>query len=129
MRPVGSTNGRKPPGGYPEVSWDLAGLIAAEGCFYIAKQTRGFGYRPSMEIGMRADDGYLLETLARRTKLGRIAATPAWRTSRPQVQWQVMAKADSERLVEILDGSLLLGRKAAQYTTWRSAVCAGSVTG
>jgi hypothetical protein len=126
VRPVGSTNGRKPPGGYPRVSDYLAGLIAgliaAEGCFSIAKQTRGFGYQPDMSIRMRADDGRLLETLARRTKLGRTTAVPARRTSREQVDWSVFAKADCQRLVEILDGAPMLGRKAEQYAIWRKAV-------
>jgi hypothetical protein len=34
----------------------------------------------------------------------------------------IAAKADCQRLVEILDGAVLLGRKAEQYAIWRAAV-------
>lgn len=128
MRPVGSTNGRKPPGGYPELSdyvgGLLAGFIEGEACFAITKQTRGFGYRPMMSIAVRDDDTALLEELTERTKLGRTTRKPAYRTSRPQAGWQVSAKADCQRLVQILDRHILRGHKAPQYLIWRDAVAA-----
>ena len=126
MRPVGSMNGRIPAGGYPELSSYfaglLAGLIEAEGSFVIAKQTRGYAYRPTMSLAMRADDRTLLDAVLRHTKLGSVVETPARRTSHAQVRWHVTAKADCVRLVHILDDSRLRGKKTAEYSIWRAAV-------
>ena len=126
MRPVGSVNGRIPPGGYPEVSASdgafLAGFVEGEACFTISKQTRGHGYRCNVQITCRADDGPLLAQLADRTRLGSLGGKPAYATSRRQVSWRISAKADCLRLVELLDRYPLRGRKSHDYALWRTGV-------
>jgi LAGLIDADG endonuclease len=126
MRPVGSANGRIPEGGYPEVTVEigafLAGFIEGEGCFTISRQTRGYGYRPAFTLAARADDGDLVRTLHAATNVGRITNRRAYRTSKPQKVWNVTAKSDCRRLVEILDAHPLIGRKADSYVLWREAV-------
>jgi hypothetical protein len=88
MRPIGSKDGRVPHGGYPdigpEVGGFLAGFLEGEACFAIQRQTRGYGFRCTMEVGIRADDAELLRHLARATRLGTVTPVPAQRTSRPQ---------------------------------------------
>lgn len=126
MRPVGSTNGRVPEGGYPDVSAEmgafLSGFIEGEGCFGIVKQTRGYGFRPHLSLVARADDADLVRALHRATNVGRITHKPAYRTSKPQVSWTVTAKSDCQRLVELLDAHPFRGRKATAYEPWRTSV-------
>src|SRR3954447_25185927 len=106
MRPVGSTNGRVPPGGYPEIDPELggflAGFIEGEGCFSIVRQTRGYGYRCWLSLNARDDDAALINELAASTRLGTVRPHPGRPTSRPQVCWTVMAKADRQRLIQLL---------------------------
>lgn len=125
-RPVGSKNGRRPPGGYPEVDEELggflAGFIEGEACFSIVRQSRGFGYRCAMRLCSRADDAGLIHDLAAKTHIGTVRPVKAQRTSRPQMSWSVVAKADCLRLIEILDQYPLRGRKSRDFAIWRAAV-------
>lgn len=125
-RPVGIKNGREPEGGYPELPAALgafiAGFIEGEGSFAIRKQTRGYGFQPLFTLAVRADDGDLVRALCTGTRIGRISDKRAHRTSNPQVVWNVSAKSDCRRLVELLDQHPLHGHKAAAYDAWRSAV-------
>ena len=125
MRPVGSTNGRIPEGGYPEVTPAmgafLAGFIEGEGCFGIVRQTRGYGYRPHFSLVARDDDSDLIRALHAATNIGRVRHVRAHETSRAQVSWGVMAKSDCQRLMELIDKHPLRGRKADSYRVWRTA--------
>lgn len=125
-RPRGSTDGRTPPGGYPPVSAEtaafLSGYLEGEACFGLSKQIRGFGFRPTVSVVTRSDDGDLLRGLQAATRIGRINHRAARRTSRPQVLWAISAKMDCRRLVELLDEHPPRGRKAAAYAPWRASV-------
>jgi hypothetical protein len=125
-RPVGSTNGRVPAGGYPAVSPELGGFLAGyiegEGCFAVRRQHRGFGYRPTMSIVARSDDAALLAALHDVTRIGTITGRRARHTSRSQAAWTVTAKMDCARLVELLDRYRLRGRKREAFLPWRAAV-------
>ncbi len=125
-RPVGSTNGRTPAGGYPSVSAALgpllAGFIEGEGCFSITHQTRG-PYGCKLAVCVRDDDAALLRELKRATALGTLRPVKARAGSRAQVTWVIQAKADCLRLVELLDRYPLRGRKSRDYAIWRAAAC------
>jgi hypothetical protein len=125
-RPVGSTSGRLPPGGFPAVHRDLgpflSGFIEGEGCFLITKQSRGTNHGCSMTLASRADDEALIRCLIRATGVGSLGRKAAHGTSKPQVVWAVCAKSDCARLVEILDAYPLRGRKSWDYAIWRAAV-------
>ena len=126
MRPIGSTNGRIPRGGYPAVTpalgGFLAGFIEGEGCFLITRQTRGYGYRCGMSLTARDDDEALINQLAKTTRLGTVRRTADRPTSRPQVTWRVMAKSDCRRLMELLHAYPLRGRKGGDFAIWAAAV-------
>jgi LAGLIDADG endonuclease len=125
-RPVGSSNGRIPEGGYPEIDPEfggfLAGFIEGEATFAIPKQSTHQNHKCAMSLHARADDGPLIEELHTRTNLGTVHLVPARSTSRPQVRWVVTAKSDCRRLTEILDTYPLRGRKSRAYAIWSGAV-------
>jgi hypothetical protein len=126
-RPYGSTNGRVPRGGYPQVaSVDgafLAGFAEGEASFGLAQQARGHGaHRCQFSLAVRDDDMDLVRFLADTTRVGRVVPVPARGRSRPQAAWRVAAKSDCVRLTEILDQFPLRGRKSADYAIWRSAL-------
>jgi hypothetical protein len=125
MRPIGSTNGRVPPGGYPSVTpamgGFLAGFIEGEGCFSIFRQTRGYGYKCRISLNARDDDAALINDIAVKTRLGTVRRRSARPTSRPQVCWIVTAKSDCRRLIELLYAYPLRGRKARDFAIWAAA--------
>jgi hypothetical protein len=125
-RPKGSKTGRRPPGGYPVVTpadgGFLAGFIEGEGSFNITKQARNTNHRCHMSLTVRDDDTELLALLASATGIGRIAQRSAYRNSRPQSCWTVVAKSDCMRLVELLTAHPLRGRKARDFSVWSAAV-------
>lgn len=125
-KPVGSTNGRRPPGGYPRVSPELgsflAGFLDGEASFGISRQTGRTNFRCTMSLGARDDDSELLQDLAGSTALGTIAAKPGRAGSKSQVVWCVAAKSDCARLVEILEKYPLRGRKSRDFAIWDAAV-------
>jgi hypothetical protein len=125
-RPVGSTNGRRPPGGYPRLSPEsrsfLAGFVEGEASFGIAKQTHHSNHKCKMRLTARDDDSVLLHELASTTRLGTVISVPNTSGSHKQVAWRVEAKADCLRLVEILDQYPLRGRKSLDYAIWRTAL-------
>jgi hypothetical protein len=126
MRPRGSTNGRVPAGGFPELSLDdtafLSGFLEGEACFAIARQARGFGYRCVVTVNVRDDDDNLVRSLHGATRIGRLTSVGARRTSKPQTAWRIQAKADCLRLTELIDRAPLRGRKSVDYAIWRAAV-------
>jgi hypothetical protein len=115
-----------PPGGFPEIRPDvgafLAGLLEGEASFHIGKQSRSTNHRCTMTVAMRSDEESLLQWLADETKLGRIAGRKAAGNSHPQVSWQVTAKADCERLCELMNSYPLRGRQSINYAIWSAAV-------
>lgn len=125
-RPHGSRNGRRPPGGYPEVSQEfagfLAGFIEGEACFSINKQTSHDNHKCGMSMVARDDDRDLVLGLARASGLGSYTRRAASDGSRSQVVWTVGAKSDCQRLVQIIDGCPLRGRKSLDFAIWRAAV-------
>lgn len=134
-RPAGSTNGRRPRGGYPDVEPELGGFLAGfvegEGSFGICQQSGRSNYHFAMALNARDDDAALLRKLARSTRLGRVNSCSARGVSNPQVSWSVNAKADCLQLIKILDAYPLRGRKSKDYANWSAAVqwwCAGDPT-
>jgi hypothetical protein len=125
-RPFGSTTGREPSGGYPDLSHAdggfLAGFIEGEASFGIRKQTRGACYRCAMTIDVRDDDESLVRALVALTRLGTVCRRPAYRSSNPQVSWRVAAKSDCLRLLQLLTRHPLRGRKANDLAIWKDAV-------
>jgi hypothetical protein len=124
-RPVGSTDGRTPAGGYPEVSPTvgafLAGFLEGEACFSISRQSRNTNHRCSMTLTARADDRSLLRSLAAATALGSLATQPPRGRSHTQVAWTIGSKADCQRLIELLTAYPLRGRKSLDYAIWSAA--------
>lgn len=125
-KPPGSTNGRRPAGGYPEVPSALgaflAGFIEGEASFCIAKQPKRTNYRCSMTLCARDDDEELLRELANATRLGTITRHGARDGQRPQVTWGFGAKSDCLRMIEILNQWPLRGRKSLDFAIWSAAV-------
>lgn len=126
-RPIGSTNGRRPVGGYPPVSFALgsflAGFLEGEASFSIARQTGRTNFKCLMSLCARDDDKGLIEELAASTALGTVTSQVARGGSHSQVTWRIAAKADCARLVEIVDQYPLRGRKSLDYAIWRGGVC------
>ncbi len=75
-----------------------------------------------MTLCVRDDDRALVANLAKATRTGSVTFQAAHATSKPQVIWQVCAKSDCARLIEILDTYPLRGRKSYDYAIWRAAV-------
>ena len=75
-----------------------------------------------MTLCVRDDDRTLVANLAKATRTGSVTSQAAHATSKPQVIWQVCAKSDCTRLIEILDTYPLRGRKSYDYAIWRAAV-------
>lgn len=98
----------------------LAGFLEGEACFRIQKQARG-PYGCVMGLCARDDDEPLLRDLMAATRLGTLRRRRARETSQPQVIWRVLAKADCQRLIELLDKYPLRGRKSHDYALWRAA--------
>lgn len=125
-RPHGSTNGRQPLGGYPEVSRELAGFLAGflegEACFSISKQAGHDNHRCWMSLVARDDDRDLILELAQATALGKCTKRAPSHGSRSQAVWSVAAKSDCQRLVHILDVCPMRGRKSLDFAVWRAAV-------
>ncbi len=125
-RPVGSTSGREPPGGYPGGRprhwWLPREFHRGRRLLGISKQPRNTNHSCRFSLNVRDDDADLLRELAAITSLGRVVSIPARRTSRPQVAWLISAKSDCLRLVELLERHPMRGRKAGDLDIWASAV-------
>ncbi|MGH2983437.1 MAG: LAGLIDADG family homing endonuclease [Solirubrobacterales bacterium] len=115
-----------PPGGYPHVGSALGGFLAGflegEASFNITRQAGWANHRCRMTLCVRDDDRTLIASLAKATRIGSVTSQEARATSKPQVTWQVCAKSDCARLIEILDAYPLRGRKSYDYAIWRAAV-------
>lgn len=125
-RPAGSTDGRTPIGGYPDLEPDfgdfLAGFLEGEACFLITRQPRRANHRCAVSVGVRDDDQILLSEFAKATRLGTVLPVSARGSSKPQGLWTVNSKADCVRLTEILYRHPLRGRKSGDFALWAAAV-------
>jgi hypothetical protein len=100
----------------------LAGLLEGEASFGIARQSQNTNHRCTMTVVMREDDGPLVRWLAITTGLGRVTRVRARGNSRAQIGWHVGAKADCQRLCELLNEYPLRGRSSTHYAIWSGAV-------
>jgi hypothetical protein len=100
----------------------IAGFVEGEGHFGIAEQNGGQSYGCFMSLGLRDDDAPLARWLCERTGLGVLSPVPSYRTSKPQVRWQIRKLADCRQVIELLDRYELRGRKRREYEIWRTAV-------
>lgn len=100
----------------------LAGFTDGEGSFGIY-QMHGKYLAPRFQIGLRADDGAILEQLA-----GVFGGTVAFAvraessTSAPRYIWTVASRRGLARLVDYFDRFPLRAKKTADYAIWRRAV-------
>jgi hypothetical protein len=126
VRPVGSTDGRRPDSGYPALEpmfgAFMAGFIEGEATFGIRKQPRNTNHSCYMTLKVRDDDAELLRDFAKTTRIGTVTNSPARCTSQPQASWNVGAKADCVRLVSLLMEYPLRGRKGRDFAIWAAAV-------
>lgn len=97
----------------------LAGLIDGEGSFGI--QRSGRYLYPRFVLGLRDDNGDVVEDIQLRLGLGRIYRAQPRGNRNPACVWTVASRADVEELVEILDEYPLRAKKAAEYAIWRRA--------
>lgn len=100
----------------------LAGLVVAEACFSIRPNNAGASWACRFALQLRDDDTPLLMALRDATGCGALYPARARGGSKPQTAWVVDRMAECERLVRALDPLPLLGKKAGDYTLWRSAV-------
>jgi hypothetical protein len=100
----------------------FAGLIAGDGHFFIRPNNGGTSWQCGLAVRLRADDTPLLARICRWSGAGRLSEVPARATSQPQTCWTVQRQADCLRMVSILDGHPLCGKKAGEYDIWRTAV-------
>lgn len=100
----------------------LAGFIDGEGCFLLYRNHGSWDCR--FELALRDDDADILHEVYQRIGLGRIAAKPAYRTSKPQVTWQIKKQEECVGLIEVLDRFPLRAKKQRDYAIWREAVFA-----
>jgi hypothetical protein len=102
----------------------LAGFIAGEGCFAIA---RNHGcWVISFTLTQRDDDAAIIYEIQDRLGFGTIHRSRGRGNSKPQITWQVARVADQCRLVQILDRFPMRARKTEDYHIWRQAVLAKS---
>jgi hypothetical protein len=100
----------------------ISGLVAGEGCFSIPEQNGGQSRACRFALALRDDDMELLEAVVSSTGCGLLRAKPAYRTSNPQVVWQVESMADCLALEAFLADSLTLSKKSLEFDVWRRAV-------
>jgi LAGLIDADG endonuclease len=102
----------------------LAGFLDAEGSFTICPNNGGRTWSCLMSVSVRLDDGDMLTDLARSTGLGlgRVAAQPARRGSRPQARWTIASKRECAELVRMLRHWPLRARKRRDFEIWAQAV-------
>jgi hypothetical protein len=109
------------PGLDAEHSHALAGLLDAEGYFAITRGRRE-SYGCSAAINLRDDDAAVLVDFREKTGLGHLTTIPARASSQSQVKWTVRSKLECLRLVELLKGFPMYGRKRREAAIWAAAV-------
>lgn len=100
----------------------FAGFFAGEGCFAIAKYQKAVSWSCRAAIRVRDDDAEILQLIKDQTQIGAVNYYKGYKTTNPQVSWQVYTKADVTALVSIFDIYPLRGRKANDFIIWREAV-------
>ncbi len=100
----------------------LAGFLDAECHLALVPNNNGESWRCACAVALRDDDREVLVSLRQSLGLGHLCALPAFRGSRPQVQWTVASKVECRVLTELLDAHPLRGRKLAEYEIWREGV-------
>jgi hypothetical protein len=101
----------------------LAGFIDGEGCFVLARRSRGYihiGFR----ISLRDDDAPILYAVSNRLGFGQLFhhANNRYSKAKPICGWHVGALDECWRLCLILDRFPLRARKRSDYDIWRRAV-------
>lgn len=97
----------------------LAGFMDGEGCFYLTKSTTG-SHRCQVRIKLRADDRPILDECVRRTGCGYVVGVKS--KYGPQVEWMVVRKADTARMVDIFRAFVLRAKKRRDFEIWSEAV-------
>jgi hypothetical protein len=105
----------------------LAGFIDGEGSFSVRRAFLADGrtvanYSPRFELGLRADDGPILEKIRGTLAIGAVYGHVTGRSGCHVRRWYVGSKADCMVLVDFLDRYPLRSKKAADYVLWREAV-------
>lgn len=100
----------------------LAGFIAGEGHFSIRPNNAGQSWACGFELVQREDNTALVVAARDLVGVGQISRKAARGTSRAQVAWTVQKIDDCLRLVHLLDGLPLLGKKTGDFRIWRTAV-------
>lgn len=100
------------------LNW-LAGFIDGEGSFQIKKNGE-----LRFSLALRHDDVAILEEIARRTGLGKVAYRQSCltRTSKPQSRWEIWRRADAVALCDILRKHPLRAKKARDFEIWAEGV-------
>lgn len=99
----------------------LAGFIDGEGCFTIQRVKKGSWYC-RFAIRVRDDDSAIIQKIQEETGIGRVCPVSARGTSRAQVAWVVVSKADCIKLVALLDQYPLRAKKRHDFAIWKRAV-------
>jgi hypothetical protein len=113
---------------YPEVAPDfghwLAGFIDGEGCFIVARAHKRTNFMCRFQLTLRGDDAAILREIRAATGIGQLRTAHDKRkyVGNLCVVWQLQARADCLRLVELLDRFPLRAKKARDYAIWRRAV-------
>jgi len=100
----------------------LAGLTDGEGSFYVSVDLGRRSVMCRFSIGLRADDGGLLEEI--RERLGDIGSISGFKTGNvaPMVAFYVSAQADVLKvLIPFFDRYPLRSKKKLDYALWKEA--------
>jgi hypothetical protein len=100
----------------------FSGLTDGEGCFTL--NGTAVHVHPGFHIGLRGDDGGLIEEIYTQLGFGCVYHEKHDRPDgkRRQSRWAARTKSDCAALVEIFDRYPLRSKKARDYMIWREAV-------
>jgi hypothetical protein len=100
----------------------LAGFLEGEIHLAIREQNAGQSLSCLAQLNVRDDDAEILEWIIAMTGLGTLGRVPAQRTSKPQIRWCVVTRADCAELVRLLERFSFHGRKRLEFDRWSRAV-------
>jgi hypothetical protein len=112
----------------PDENWRhwFAGFCCAEVCFAVYPVTKDHkSYRCFWQVKVRADDDDLVYELAKIIGHGYIRYDAGRRVDRndnASITLRVQTQAGCQRIVDLLDGIPIRGKKAAEYKVWSTAV-------